>query len=81
MTDSLWDGWWVVRWGRRLTHIEALDAADAVQGSIDALQGLGDWTDDPDELVAFPYVEYRHHARPMEFARATIDRTRRHSKP
>ena len=41
MADSLWEGWWVVRWGQRLTHIEAQDATDAVQGSIDALRGLG----------------------------------------
>ena len=80
MTDSLWEGWWVVRWGQRLTHIEAHDAADAVQGSIDALRGLGDWTNDPSELAAFPYVQYPHHARPMEFTRAVIDRARRHRK-
>ena len=80
MTDSLREGWWVVRWGQRLTHIEAQDATDAVQGSIDALRGLGDWTEDPSELAAFPYVEYRHHAQPMEFTRAVVDRARRHRK-
>ena len=26
VTSSVWDGWWVVRWGRRLTHFEADDA-------------------------------------------------------
>ena len=71
---GVWDGWWVVRWSRRLVHIEADDAEDAVQGFIEALRGMGDWTKEPGELSAFPYVEYRRHARPMEFARAAIDR-------
>ena len=41
-TDAVWGGWWVVRWGQRLVHIEADDAEDAVRGSIEALRGLGD---------------------------------------
>ena len=77
MTDAVWEGWWVVRWGQHLTHIEADDARDAVQDSIEALRGLGDWTEDPGELSAFPYPEYGKHAEPMEFTRAVIDRSRR----
>ena len=81
MTDTVWDGWWVVRWGQRLVHIEADDARDAIQGSIEALRGLGDWTADPRELRAFPYVEMRKHAGPRDFTRAVIDRVRRHPDP
>ena len=77
MTDSLWEGWWVVRWGQRLVHIEADDAADAVQGSIDALRGMGDWPQAPAELSAHPYVEHHAHSRPGDFTRAVIDRHRR----
>ena len=77
-TDAVWDGWWVVRWGQRLVHIEADDAEDAVLGSIEALRGLGDWTGDPDALAAVPYLEHHQHARPGDFTRAVIDRTRRH---
>ena len=80
MTDSVWDGWWVVRWGCRLTHIEADDAEDAVRGSIDALRGMGDWTEDSDELSAFPYVEFRKHTKPKDFTRAVIDRERRRKR-
>ena len=78
MTDGVWVDWWVVRWDRRLVHIEADDARDAVRGSIEALRGLGDWTEDPDELTAFPYVEYGKHAGSRGFTRAVIDRARRH---
>ena len=46
VTVALWNGWWVVRWDQRLVHIEADDARDAIQGSIEALRGLGDWTED-----------------------------------
>ena len=74
MTDAVWTGWWVVRWGRRLVHIEADDAEDAIRGSIEALRGMGDWTEDPGELCAFLYVEYGKHAGKMEFTRAVIDR-------
>ena len=81
MTDTVWDGWWVVRWGQRLVHIEADDAEDAVQGSIKALRGLGDWTEDAGQLSTFPYVDYRDHARPKDFTRAVIDRARRHFGP
>ena len=77
MTRPVFEGWWVVRWGQRLTHIEADDAEDAIHGSIDALRGMGDWTEDPVQLDAFPYVEYRKRARPREFTRAVIDRQQR----
>ena len=81
MTDAVWDGWWVVRCGQRLVHIEADDAEDAVQGSVEALRHLGDWTENADELAAFPYVEYgKKHVKPMEFTRAVIDRKRRSSR-
>ena len=81
MTDRVWDGWWVVRWGRRLVHIEADDARDAVGGSIEALRGLGDWTEDPSELTAFPYAEYGKRAGSRGFTRAVIDRARRTPGP
>ena len=77
MTDSLWEGWWVVRWGERLVHIEADDAADAVQGSIEALRGMGDWPEDPAELSAHAYVEHYKHSRRRDFTRAVIERHRR----
>ena len=78
MTDAVWEGWWVVRWGQRLVHIEADGTEDAVRGSIEALRGLGDWTEDPSELRAFPYVEYGKHAGRRSFTRAAIDGARRH---
>ena len=78
MTDAVWDGWWVVRWGERLVHIEADDAEDAVQGSIEALRGLGDWPENSNELRAFPYIEMRKHRGRRGFTRAVIDRARRH---
>ena len=53
MTAAVRDGWWVVRWGQRLTHIEADDAQEAIHGAIDSLRGMGDWTEDPGELSAF----------------------------
>ena len=77
MTDTVWAGWWVVRWGRRLVHIEADHAADAVEGSIDALRGLGDWPQDPGALSAHLYVEHHKHSRPGDCTRAVIDRHRR----
>ena len=77
MTDSLWEGWWVVRWRQRLVHIEADDAADAVQGSIDALRGMGDWPQAPAELSAHACVEHQAHSRRRDFTRAVIDRHRR----
>ena len=47
-------------------HIEADDAADAVQGSIDALRGMGDWPEHPAELSAHAYVEhYKHTILPI----------------
>ena len=67
----------MVRWGRRLVHIEADDAADAVKGSVDALRGLGDWPQDPDALNAHAYVEHHAHSRPGDFTRAVIDRRQR----
>ncbi|MDD9981418.1 MAG: hypothetical protein OXU81_08700 [Gammaproteobacteria bacterium] len=81
MTHAVWVDWWVVAWGQRLVHIEADDAEDAVRGSIEALRGLGDWTQDPRELRAFPYVEYGKHAVPRSFTRAVIDRERRTHGP
>ena len=53
----------MVQWDQRLVHIEADDAEDAVQGSIEALRGLGDWPEDPDALSAHPYVEHHKHRR------------------
>ena len=71
-------GWWVVRWGERLTvHIEADDAEYAVQGSIDALRGMGDWPEGPAELSAHAYVEHYKHSRRRDFTRAVIDRRQR----
>ena len=81
MADTVWDGWWVVRWGRRLVHIKADDARDAVDGSIKALRGLGDWTEDPRELQAFPYTEMGKHKGRRDFTRAVIDRARRDRGP
>ena len=75
MTDNVWEGWWAVRWGRRMTHIEADDAEDAVQGSIDELRGMGDWTDDPSQLTAIAYTEYR--GEPGDFTRAVVERAGR----
>ena len=83
MTDMIWKNWWVVRWGKRLAHIEADDADDAIHGSTNALRGMGDWMEDPGELSAFPYVEFRNHTRPREFTRGVIDRklrSERHSR-
>ena len=77
-TDAVGGGWWVVRWGQRLVHIEADDAEDAVLGSIEALRGLGDWTGDAGALTAVPYFEHHEHARAGDFTRAVVDRTRRH---
>ena len=81
MTNAVWEDWWVVRWGQRLVHIEANDAEDAVQGSIEALRGMGDWPEDPAELRAFPYVESGEHKGPRDFTRAVIDRARRNPGP
>ena len=61
MTDAVWEDWGLVRWGQRLVHIEAGDAEDAVQGSIEALPGLGDWPEAPAELHAVPYVDHGKH--------------------
>ena len=77
VTDAVWKGWWVVRWGERLVHIEADHAADAVEGSIDALRGMGDWPETRAELSVHPYVEHHRHSRPRDFTRAVIDRHRR----
>ena len=81
MTDAVWMDWWVVAWRQRLVHIEADDAGDAVQGSIKVLRGLGDWTEDPRELRAFPYTEMGKYRRPRDFTRAVIDRERRTRRP
>ena len=71
----------VVRWGRRLTHIEAHDADDAVHGSIEAFNSMGEGTKDASALHAFSYVEYRYSTQPGDFTRAVIDHTRRHHGP
>lgn len=63
MTDTVRDGWQVVRWGQRLAHMEADDVEDAIRGAIEAPRGMGDWTEDAGALSAFPCVEYRDHAR------------------
>ena len=55
--------------GQRLVHIEARDARDAVEGSIKALRGLGDWTENPRELRAFPYTETGKHRGARDFTR------------
>lgn len=62
-------------------HIEGDEAEDAIRGSIKALRGMGDWTENAGELSAFPYGELRNHAKPEDFARALIDRARRHRTP
>ena len=67
--------------GQRLVQIKADDAEDAVQGSIEALRGLGDWPEAPAELHACPYVELGKHRDPRDFTRAMIDRARRHAGP
>ena len=67
----------MARWGRRLVHIEADDAADAIQGSIDALRRMGDWPEDPAELSTHAYVEHHKHSQRRDFTRAVIDRHRR----
>lgn len=67
--------------GAWCTSRRTTDAEDAAQGSIEALRGLGDWTESPGQLRAFPYVEYAKHAAPMEFTRAVIDRERRTRGP
>ena len=77
MTDTVWEDWWVVQWRQRLVHIEADDAEDAIQGSIEALRVLGDWLEDRGALSAQPYVEHHKHRRPRDFTRAVIERHRR----
>ena len=62
MTGAVWDGWWVVRWGQRMVHIEADNAEDVVQSFFKPLQGPGDWTEDPAALHGFPYVELGKHS-------------------
>ena len=47
----------------------------AVQGSIEALRGLGDWPEAAAELSACPYDELGKHRGPRrDFTRAVIDR-------
>ena len=77
MTGAAWEDWWVVQWGQRLVYIDADDAEDAVQGSIEALRGMGDWPEDPDALSAHPYVEHHKHRRARDFTHAVIERHRR----
>ena len=77
-----WQHWWCVRWGRRIVMVEeANDAASAIGISIEALRGMGDWTDDPAELVAFPQAEAAQHAKPHDFTRAIIARDWRERLP
>ena len=50
-------GWWCVRYGDALACVEAPSAAAALRRSLD-LHPLGDWTDDPRELLVFPQDAY-----------------------
>ena len=81
MTGATNDERWVVRWGQRLVYIQADDATNAIEGSITALRGLGDWPEDPAELTAFPRDEYHTHSRPRDFTRAVISDRDRARKP
>ena len=69
MTDAVWEDWWVVQWGQRLVHTKADDPEDAVQGSIEALRGMGDWPEAAAKLRAFPYVVLGKPRDPRDFNR------------
>ncbi|MDD9981158.1 MAG: hypothetical protein OXU81_07335 [Gammaproteobacteria bacterium] len=77
MTETVWDGWRVARWDRRLVHLEADDAEDAIRGSIEALRGLGDRTESPHELRAFRTPRWGSTQGPRDFTRAVIEGHRR----
>ena len=82
MTDAVWEGWWVVRWGQRLVHIEADDAADAVQALHRRATGDGGLAGGPGGAQR-PRVRRapRSTAGAGDFTRAVIDRHRWASSP
>ena len=65
------DGWWCVRYGDALACVEAPSAAAALRRSLD-LHALGDWTDNPRELLVFPQDAYPDHAGPHDYTRAVL---------
>ena len=68
-------GWWCVRHGDALAWVEAPSAPPALRRSLD-LYPLGDWTDDPRELVVFPQDAYPDHAGAHDYTQAVL-----HSEP
>ena len=64
-------GWWCVRYGDALACVEAPSAAAALRRSLD-LHALGDWTDNPRELLVFPQDAYPDHAGPHDYTRAVL---------
>ena len=66
------EGWWCVRYGDALACVEAPSAAAALRRSLD-LHALGDWTDDPRELLVFPQDAYPDHAGPHDYTRAVLN--------
>ena len=68
-------GWWCVRHGDALAWVEAPSAPQALRRSLD-LYPLGDWTDDPRELVVFPQDAYPDHAGAHDYTQAVL-----HSEP
>ena len=66
------EGWWCVRYGDALAWVEAPTGDDAVRRSLD-LHSLGDWTDDPRDLVVFPQDAYPENAGPHDYTRAVLE--------
>ena len=58
-------------------HIEVHDIRDAFQGSIEALRGLGDSTEDSGELGAVRYIGLGKHRGPRNLTRVVIEGQRR----
>ena len=67
-------GWWCVRNGDALAWVEAPSAPQALRRSLD-LHALGDWTDDPRELVVFAQDAYPENAGPHDYTRAVLRAT------
>ena len=65
-------GWWCVRFGDALAWVEAPSEGAAVRRSL-GLNGLGDWTDDARDLVAFPQDAYPENAGPHDYTRAVLN--------
>ena len=65
------DGWCCVRYGDALACVEAPSAAAALRRSLD-LHALGDWTDNPRELLVFTQDAYPDHAGPHDYTRAVL---------